>query len=243
MLVIVLVLVTMMICAGYVENLSYDSSCRTPEKIHSRKVSIGTCIASCLELDSQAARCSFNPTTGKAIEKYDNLQKDGCPKCYLALQNYQTYKVAVGLFEHRWASICEKRINFGAVAISADFDTSSMVCGMIRTNIKHWLPNDYNEVRCIIEGLPEGYQKLGRLRLMVYKSECSKDFFFCSTDTPRSLKRSFLGAELNVNQTTVYQNGTCAFFEFKMQQKKAVDVKLKTADCKERAFLICESNE
>ncbi|CAB3383883.1 Hypothetical predicted protein [Cloeon dipterum] len=80
-----------MICAGYADNLSYDSSCRTPEKIHTTK-----------------------------------LQKDGCPKCYFALQNYQTYKVAVGLFEHHWASICEKRINFGAVAISVDFDTSSM---------------------------------------------------------------------------------------------------------------------
>ncbi|CAB3383882.1 Hypothetical predicted protein [Cloeon dipterum] len=65
-----------MICAGYADNLSYDSSCRTPEKIHTTK--------------------------------------------------YQTYKVAVGLFEHHWASICEKRINFGAVAISVDFDTSSM---------------------------------------------------------------------------------------------------------------------
>ncbi|CAB3377909.1 Hypothetical predicted protein [Cloeon dipterum] len=219
------------------------SRCQLSDKNPLNKVSVATCIADCLELDSNFARCSFNATTGKAIENYENFQIDGCPKCFLPLQSFAGYKAYVDILQKRSISICGKIINYAPKSLGAKYDGSSMVCGMILPNMKHWLPKDYNEVRCIIEGLPENIQTMGKLRVMVYKSECSKEFFFCSTDTPRSLRKSFLDAELNGNQTTAFINGTCAYFEFNMQEKKAMNVQLKIARCKEVAYMICEHDD
>ncbi|CAB3378434.1 Hypothetical predicted protein [Cloeon dipterum] len=234
-------LVCLIFFAGFVENLDFKT-CQQPEHVHSRRVGLATCIAACLQLNTISTNCSFNVTTGRAIEKYNNLQEDGCPKCYLALQNYQSFKIAIRFLEKRSIFICGKKISFGTAPLLGDYDSVSMICGMIEPNNNHWMPKNYDEVRCMIEGLPENIQKLGKLRVLVYKSACSKEFFFCSTDTPRSLRKSFLGAELNGNQT-VFQDGTCAIFEYKMKQKKAVDLRLKITDCKEKAYLFCEHND
>ncbi|XP_065331832.1 uncharacterized protein LOC135934191 [Cloeon dipterum] len=118
---------------------------------------------------------------------------------------------------------------------------AAMLCGIIWQSERHWLPKDFDEVRCIIETLPESIQRIGKLRLVAYRSSCSKEFFFCTTDTPRSLRKSFLFEELN-NQTLA-PNATCALFDFKVKNKKAVDVSLRATDCKEKAYTVCELEE
>ncbi|CAB3373193.1 Hypothetical predicted protein [Cloeon dipterum] len=173
------------------------------------------------------------------IVKYDNIQKNGCPKCNLPLKNLQTYKVLAGLSTPTVHLVCGKRIEFGHTVVATDFDMPSLFCGIIWPNTKHWLPKDYDEVRCIIESLPPDIQKLGRLRVQVYKSNCSEEFFFCSVDTPRSLRNSFLSPELNKTKTA-FPDASCAFFEYNIRQKKAVDVRLNVTSCKEKAFSLCE---
>ncbi|CAB3380572.1 Hypothetical predicted protein [Cloeon dipterum] len=204
-----------------------------------KKMSVARCIAECLELISQPDRCRFDASTGKALEKFNNLQKDGCPKCYYPFEKYETFKAIAGLAKRINTTICGKKLNYGALGIGSVFEFGLMDCSTTGREKMHWLPMDYNEVRCIIEGLPEKIQKLGKLRVLVYKSVCSKEFFFCATENPRSLRGSFLAAELNKTHPA-YPNGTCAHFEYKMQQKKVVDIRLEIADCREKVYMFCE---
>ncbi|CAB3370438.1 Hypothetical predicted protein [Cloeon dipterum] len=218
---------------------AYSSlECDSPELRHSTKVDVAVCVAQCLDLDFQATKnCSYSSHTGKVIVKYENFQKDGCTKCVLDWKNFQMYKTTAGLFQLVTNQKCGKKIDYG-IAIPTDSDLAGMSCGIIWPLERHWLPKDWDEVRCVIESLPEDVQRIGKLRLAAYRSSCSKEFFFCTTDTPRSLRKSFLFEELN-NQTLA-QNGTCAIFDFKIKNKKAVDVRLRAADCKEKAFNLCE---
>ncbi|XP_065335944.1 uncharacterized protein LOC135936879 [Cloeon dipterum] len=231
------------LCAGPVEN-AIQKFCEKPDIIHNRKVQVASCIAVCLGLNSESPRCNYSSSNGKAIEMYNNFQPNGCPKCYLPpAQNLALKRVSLSLAQSRWITACGKRINYSPVGISVVYDETSTICGLALPGMRHWLPRDYNEVACVIENMPENVQNSGRLRVTVYKSACSKEFFFCSTDTPRSIRKSFMAAELNNGNLTVFQNRTCAYFEFKMQQKKAVDIRLTTSDCMDKSFLLCEGDD
>ncbi|CAB3380885.1 Hypothetical predicted protein [Cloeon dipterum] len=238
---LVVALVSVIYHTVRVESVILNSRCRWSEKIAS-KVSIASCIASCLELDSKWNSCSYNSTSGKPQERYNNIQKNGCPKCNLPLKNFKSYNALFKMAAQISHPICGKILDFTHITSSSNYEMSSMICGMVWPDTKHWLPKSYDEVRCVIEALPPEVRVVGKLRLPVYKSNCSKEFFLCTVDTPRSIKKSFLNEELNGN-TTIFQNTTaCALFEFKNDPKKAPDFRLKITDCNEAAFTLCEKD-